>query len=143
MTTELNLGLTGSVWSSDRKKALAIARRIKAGAVTVNDHLMSHGLAETPWGGFKESGIGRTHGEIGFQGMSEPQVIVEDIMPFVKRNMWWHPHDISVYQGIKGLLEMLYGSDKAIYMEQYTSRSKIETDESVPLSLEKMGNCFL
>lgn len=110
LANDSTLGLTGSVWSSDRKKALAIARRIKAGAVTVNDHLMSHGLAETPWGGFKESGIGRTHGEIGFQEMSEPQVIVEDIMPFVKRNMWWHPHDITVYHGIKGLLDMLYGS---------------------------------
>lgn len=72
---------------------------------------MSHGLAETPWGGFKESGIGRTHGEIGFQEMTEPQVIVEDIMPFVKRNMWWHPHDKKVYDGLKGLLGMLYGAD--------------------------------
>lgn len=109
LANDSTLGLTGSVWSMDRKKAMAIAKRIRAGAVTINDHLMSHGLAETPWGGFKESGIGRTHGEIGFQEMTEPQVIVEDIMPFVKRNMWWHPHDKNVYAGLKGLLEMLYG----------------------------------
>jgi succinate-semialdehyde dehydrogenase/glutarate-semialdehyde dehydrogenase len=104
-----NLGLTASVWSSDRKNALKTASRIKAGAVTINDHLMSHGLAETPWGGFKESGIGRTHGEIGFAEMTEPQVIVNDIMPFVKRNMWWHPHSKKVYSGIKGILDLLYG----------------------------------
>lgn len=110
LANDSSLGLTGSVWSGDRKKAFSIARRIRAGAVTINDHLMSHGLAETPWGGFKESGIGRTHGETGFQEMTEPQVIVEDIMPFVKRNMWWHPHDKKVYDGLKGLLEMLYGA---------------------------------
>lgn len=108
LANDSSLGLTGSVWSTDRKKAISLARRIRAGAVTINDHLMSHGLSETPWGGLKESGIGRTHGEIGFQEMTEPQVIVEDIMPFVKRNMWWHPHDKKVYNGLKGLLEMLY-----------------------------------
>lgn len=108
LANDSSLGLTGSVWSTDRKKAISLARRIRAGAVTINDHLMSHGLSETPWGGLKESGIGRTHGEIGFQEMTEPQVIVEDIMPFVKRNMWWHPHDKNVYNGLKGLLEMLY-----------------------------------
>lgn len=104
-----NLGLSGSVWSSNGKNAIKIASKIKAGAVTINDHLMSHGLAETPWGGFKESGIGRTHGEIGFAEMTEPQVIVNDIMPLVKRDMWWHPHNKKVYDGIKGILELLYG----------------------------------
>ena len=66
LANDSNLGLTGSVWSKNKTQAIQIARNIKAGAVTINDHLMSHGLAETPWGGFKESGIGRTHGKIGF-----------------------------------------------------------------------------
>jgi len=104
-----SLGLSASVWSSNRKNAIRIASKIKAGAVCINDHLMSHGLAETPWGGFKESGIGRTHGEIGFAEMTEPQVIVNDIMPLVKRDMWWHPHSKKVYDGIKGILDLLYG----------------------------------
>jgi succinate-semialdehyde dehydrogenase/glutarate-semialdehyde dehydrogenase len=30
-------------------------------------------------------------------------------MPFVKRNMWWHPHSKKVYSGIKGILDLLYG----------------------------------
>jgi succinate-semialdehyde dehydrogenase/glutarate-semialdehyde dehydrogenase len=62
-----------------------IARGIKAGAVLINDPLMSHGMAETFWGGFKESGIGRTHGEVGFMEMTQPQLILNDIMPFAKR----------------------------------------------------------
>jgi len=109
LANDSNLGLTASVWSSNRKNAIKIASEIRAGAVTINDHLMSHGLAETPWGGFKESGIGRTHGEVGFAEMTEPQVIVNDILPFVKRNMWWHPHSKNVYFGIKGILNLLYG----------------------------------
>ncbi len=104
------LGLTGSVWSNDWKKAVKIGRRIKAGAITINDHLMSHGLAETSWGGFKESGIGRTHGELGFSEMTQPQMIIIDIMPGLKKNMWWHPYSKNIYEGMKGLLHMLYGN---------------------------------
>ncbi len=103
------LGLSGSIWSSNRRKAIRIAKQINAGAVMINDHLMSHGLAETPWGGFKESGIGRTHGKLGFDEMTEPQVIVNDIMPFTKRNLWWHPFSERLYNGLLGIIYVLYG----------------------------------
>ena len=73
------LGLTGSVWTNNKTLGNLLARQIKAGTVTINDHLMSHGLAETPWGGFKESGIGRTHGKSGFDEMTNQMVIVEMI----------------------------------------------------------------
>jgi acyl-CoA reductase-like NAD-dependent aldehyde dehydrogenase len=109
LANDSQLGLTGSVWSKSHGEARRLARRIQAGAVTINDHLMSHGLAETPWGGFKESGIGRTHGKLGFDEMTEPQVIVDDIMPGLRKNMWWHPHGPQVYAGLKGILDLLYG----------------------------------
>ncbi len=109
LANDSDLGLTGSVWTRNLTAGTALARRIRAGAVLINDHLMSHGLAETPWGGFKESGIGRTHGDIGFQEMTEPQVIVVDWLPFARRSMWWHPHSKSLYNGIRGLLRLLYG----------------------------------
>ncbi|MBU0987038.1 MAG: aldehyde dehydrogenase family protein [Proteobacteria bacterium] len=103
------LGLTGSVWSINRKRAEKLGRRIEAGVITINDHLMSHGLAETPWGGFKSSGIGRTHGAIGFDEMTRTQVLVHDILPFSRQNMWWHPHGKKVYQGLCGAVQFLYG----------------------------------
>ena len=108
LANDSDLGLTGSVWSKNRKAAEKIARRVRAGAVLINDHLMSHGLPEAPWGGFKASGIGRTHGALGFQEMTEPQVIVTDLWP-QKKNLWWHPHDKRMYDGIAGILHALYG----------------------------------
>ena len=111
------LGLTGSVWSKNRKKAKRIARRIQAGAITINDHLMSHGLAETPWGGFKESAIGRSHGDIGFAEMTEPQVIVDDILPFARKNMWWQPFSRNIYEGLKGLAHMLYSKNPLLKLK--------------------------
>lgn len=104
------LGLTGSVWTQNRKRGEILARKIKAGVVTINDHLMSHGLSETPWGGFKQSGIGRTHGKLGFDEMTQTITIVVDILPFVKKNLWWHPFSKNIYEGLKGAIHSLYGN---------------------------------
>lgn len=106
-----NLGLSASVWTKDKAKAHQIASCLEAGAVMINDHLMSHGLAETPWGGFKQSGLERTHGHLGLEGMTQPRVVIDDILPGVKKNMWWYPHSEKVYAGLKGGIEFLYLKD--------------------------------
>jgi succinate-semialdehyde dehydrogenase/glutarate-semialdehyde dehydrogenase len=120
-----NLGLTASIWTSDKAKARAIAARLEAGAVTINDHLMSHGLSETPWGGFKESGIGRTHSYIGVEEMTQPRTVVEDIMPGLRKNMWWHPHSKKVYDGLLGVVNFQYGSDLNKKINGLISLSKL------------------
>jgi succinate-semialdehyde dehydrogenase/glutarate-semialdehyde dehydrogenase len=106
-------GLTGSVWSRSPRGARELARQINAGAVMINDHLMSHGLAETPWGGFGDSGLGKTHGEMGFREMLKAQVIIEDTLPGVKRNLFWQPYSEKVYQGIRAIIDFLAGSPGA------------------------------
>jgi acyl-CoA reductase-like NAD-dependent aldehyde dehydrogenase len=103
-----SLGLTASVWTRSRKKGRQIASQLEVGSVMINDHLMSHGLAETPWGGWKESGIGRTHGFIGIEEMTQPRCVIDDILPGVQKNMWWYPHNKKVYEGLRGGLEFLY-----------------------------------
>lgn len=103
------LGLTSSVWSRNHREARRVALSIRAGAVMINDHLMSHGLAQAPWGGFGDSGIGRTHGEAGLAEMVRLQVVVDDLLPGAKKNLWWHPYSEKVYLGLKGLLHLLYG----------------------------------
>jgi acyl-CoA reductase-like NAD-dependent aldehyde dehydrogenase len=110
LANDCDLGLTASVWTRNATAGLELARQIKAGVVTINDHLMSHGLAETPWGGFKLSGIGRSHGADGMAEMTQLQCLVQDMMPAVKKNFWWHPHGPVVYQGVRGVIDLLYGN---------------------------------
>ena len=110
LANDSHLGLTGSVWSRNRRRAETLARQIQAGVVTINDHLISHGLAETPWGGVKQSGIGRSHGVIGFDEMTQPQVIVHDILPLARQNIWWYPHGRNIYEGLLGAIRFLYSS---------------------------------
>ncbi len=109
LANDSDLGLTASVWSRSGRRAAKLARQLQAGVVTINDHLMSHGLPETPWGGFKLSGLGRTHGRIGFDEMTQPQCIVGDLLGGLPKNLWWHPYSEELYEGIRGLLTGLYG----------------------------------
>ena len=105
-----SLGLTGSIWTNDRLRGRVLARKLAAGVVTVNDHLISHGLPETPWGGFRESGLGRTHGQEGFNSMTQLQTVVDDRLPFLHRYPWWPPYSAAQYDELKGVLNLFFGS---------------------------------
>jgi acyl-CoA reductase-like NAD-dependent aldehyde dehydrogenase len=103
------LGLTASVWSRDRARAKKIARGLQAGAVTINDHLMSHGMPETPWGGYKQSSVGRCHGELGYYEVTQPKVVIDDLFHRAPRNFWWGPYEERTYRALLGALDLLFG----------------------------------
>ncbi|MFW5814235.1 MAG: aldehyde dehydrogenase family protein [Spirochaetota bacterium] len=109
LANDSRYGLTASVWTSDREAADRLAHALEAGAVTVNDHLLSHGMPETPWGGWKESGIGRSHSRLGFEEMTQPKVVIEERFAWIRRNMWWPPYSREVYDGLAGALVARYG----------------------------------
>lgn len=66
-------GLGASVWSGNPQHAAEIARRLEAGTVWINAHGGSE--PEIPFGGFKESGIGRGLGRMGLESYAEPRVL--------------------------------------------------------------------
>jgi acyl-CoA reductase-like NAD-dependent aldehyde dehydrogenase len=78
---ETRMGLCASVWTQDTVKGEAVAERLEAGTVWVNHHLGSE--ADIPFGGFKESGLGREHGVMGLQSYMEPQIINVPMTPAV------------------------------------------------------------
>ncbi len=57
-------GLSGSVWTSDRERGLAIARRVKTGTYTIDGFVLDFAA---PFGGYRDSGLGR---EFGPEGLS-------------------------------------------------------------------------
>ncbi|EDY86602.1 aldehyde dehydrogenase [gamma proteobacterium HTCC5015] len=104
-----DLALTSSVWTKDNQRGRAIAARLESGVTTVNDHLYTHGLSETPWGGWKGSGIGRTHGPEGLEEMTHAKVVNWDWMGG-NRSLWWHPHDEATYNTLKAAMHMAFPS---------------------------------
>ena len=66
-------GLSGAVSSASPERALAVARRIRTGTIGVNGAQWFH--PDTPFGGYKQSGLGRENGEQGFEEYLETKVI--------------------------------------------------------------------
>jgi len=66
-------GLSGSVWSSNPERATALASRLEVGTAWVNQHRATS--ATVPFGGAKESGIGRVYSEMGLHAYLEPRVV--------------------------------------------------------------------
>ncbi len=68
-------GLSGSVWSGDRDRAMAFAARMRTGTVGVNGGVWYS--PDVPFGGYKQSGIGREMGVAGFEEYLETKVVAE------------------------------------------------------------------
>ena len=69
-------GLSASVFSRDTARGTAVARRIEAGVVNVNDAIINYTALELPMGGWKASGLGTRHGPNGIKKYCKQQVIL-------------------------------------------------------------------
>jgi acyl-CoA reductase-like NAD-dependent aldehyde dehydrogenase len=78
VANESNYGLNGSVLTHDADAAYRIARRIRSGAIGQNGLRMDFGL---PYGGFKQSGLGREGGVEGLSAYLETKTILLDAAP--------------------------------------------------------------
>src|SRR5437868_4880211 len=81
-------GLTASVWTRKLGRGRRVASRIEAGTVMVNEVLYTHGIAQTPWGGVKQSGLGRTHGRLGLLELVAPHHIHVNRLARLQ-DVWW------------------------------------------------------
>jgi acyl-CoA reductase-like NAD-dependent aldehyde dehydrogenase len=66
-------GLCASIWTRDVARGIRFANELQAGTVWVNQHMNL--VAETPWGGFKESGLGKEGGVIGAQMYTQLKLV--------------------------------------------------------------------
>jgi len=97
LANDSEFGLTASVWTSDRPRGRRVAKQIEAGSVCINEVLYTHGIGQTPWGGFKSSGRGRTHGLEGLMELVQPQHIHTNhaaILP----DAWWMPYSSTAIE---------------------------------------------
>ncbi len=62
-------GLSGSVWTNNLSRAIRVARQVESGVLSINTHSSVH--VEAPFGGYKESGLGRDLGMTAMEGYTE------------------------------------------------------------------------
>ena len=86
MANDSIYGLGGGVWSRDIPRALNVAKRIRTGTVWINDyHLLN---AYAPFGGYKQSGVGRELGTWGLREYQQTKYIHVDQVPTKDQKFW-------------------------------------------------------
>ncbi|MCU0492420.1 MAG: aldehyde dehydrogenase family protein [Chloroflexaceae bacterium] len=80
-------GLGAAVWSRDIQGAIEVAKRLRTGTIWINDHHLV--LPHAPFGGYKQSGIGREHGLHGLMAYTETKHIHVDLMQKRSGKLWW------------------------------------------------------
>jgi acyl-CoA reductase-like NAD-dependent aldehyde dehydrogenase len=99
-------GLGASVWTRDAARARAVAARLDTGAVWHNDHAYSFGASQTPWGGRRASGLGRTGSKHGLYALSHVKLVDADRGLLTPG--WWYPYGPRAVDGLQGLIGALY-----------------------------------
>ena len=87
MANDSIYGLAGGVWSKDMEKAMTVARRLRTGTVWINEwHLLNE---RAPFGGYKQSGIGREFGIDGLKEYTEAKHVHVDEVGSRDKKTWY------------------------------------------------------
>jgi acyl-CoA reductase-like NAD-dependent aldehyde dehydrogenase len=100
--------LAASIWTGDAARGEAIARRLRAGAVMINDAISYFAIAEAPHGGCGASGWGRTHGKAGLLEMVQTKYIDIDRLPR-REKPWWYRYGTGLERGADAFLQVEFG----------------------------------
>jgi acyl-CoA reductase-like NAD-dependent aldehyde dehydrogenase len=108
LANDSEYGLAASVWTGDPARGLAVARRIEAGTVTVNDAVMHIALPELPMGGWKASGLGSRAGADGMRWACR-QRIVQVLRTTGHPDLGWLPYRPLSGRTLERIFGLLYG----------------------------------
>jgi succinate-semialdehyde dehydrogenase/glutarate-semialdehyde dehydrogenase len=113
LANDSSLGLNAYVFAGSNGRGRRVAERVRAGTVMVNDVVVNFGFAAIPFGGVKESGIGRSHGAEGLRANCEERVIVSPLLASLPvSKLVRYPYSREKTMKIERWVRRLFGSGK-------------------------------
>lgn len=128
MANDSPYGLGGSVWTKDMEKGVRVARAIKTGSMCINNHMINEANPHLPFGGIKDSGIGRFKGDEGILTFCNHKSVLIDKNNDVL-DPQWYPYTHSKAKLLRSLMDAWYVTPKKYI--------KFAIDG---LTLDKIGN---
>ncbi len=108
LANDSQYGLQASVWTKDVDKGEAMARRIQAGVVCVNDAQVNYTALNLPMGGWKTSGLGTRHGAAGIRKYTKVQSLLVTRRA-LKREPFMFPYKPRQTLLLRRFFKLLYG----------------------------------
>jgi acyl-CoA reductase-like NAD-dependent aldehyde dehydrogenase len=90
-TNASRFGLTTSIWTKRYNHAQDLARQLRSGVVTINNHGFTAAIPAAPWTGSGESGWGVTNSAHALDELTRARFVLED-RSLAKRELWWYPY---------------------------------------------------
>lgn len=105
-------GLTASVWTKDVERGEKLARRLRAGVVTVNNHSFTGAIPQAPWTGVGESGYGVTGSHFALDIFTRPKFVLVDENS-APRELYWYPYTPAL-RAVATALVLVRGGAKSL-----------------------------
>ncbi|WP_137939479.1 aldehyde dehydrogenase family protein [Chitinivorax sp. B] len=108
LANDSSFGLSASVWSKDMTRAERVARALVTGNVSINNVMVTEGNHYLPFGGTRDSGIGRYKGRYGLHNFCNMKsMMMEKMSGKIEAN--WYPYTAEKYRLFDQLTTGLYG----------------------------------
>jgi succinate-semialdehyde dehydrogenase/glutarate-semialdehyde dehydrogenase len=107
LANDSEFGLSASVWTGDSELGKAIASRLRAGSVMVNDVASYYGVCEAPHGGSGATGWGRAHSRLGLLEMVRVKYVDVDRMPRTAKS-WWYGYSENFAAAADRFVDFLF-----------------------------------
>jgi acyl-CoA reductase-like NAD-dependent aldehyde dehydrogenase len=112
LANDSEYGLAASVWTKDAARGEAVAGRVEAGAVCVNDAQLNYLALELPMGGWKASGLGSRHGAGGIRKYCRQQSVLVTRFAPPKGDLQFYPFRPRTTKLIGKAFKLLFGRGK-------------------------------
>ena len=100
IANETQYGLNASVFGKNKKRLKFFMNNIKAGSIAINDVMTNYGIADLPFGGVAQSGVGKLHGKEGILAFCNQKSIMKNKLN-LKSELWWY----NSYKKYKSILK--------------------------------------